>query len=79
MAENGTIAGRLKQESLIYISFIFHSKLTPLLGYVYVYLRAAATVPASSVVSPGLPSPACTRLCLTMWGSAAAGDHSSKQ
>lgn len=43
------------------------------------HLQAAATVPASSVVSPGLMNPACNLLCLTMWGSAAAGDHSSKQ
>lgn len=43
------------------------------------HLQAAATVPASSVVSPGPRSPACTLLCLTTWGSEAAGGHSSKQ
>lgn len=45
----------------------------------HAYLQAAATVPASFVVSPGLQSPACTLLCLTTWGSEAAGNHSSKQ
>lgn len=43
------------------------------------HLLAAATVPVSSAVSPGLRSPACSLLCLTMWGWVAAGDHSSKQ
>lgn len=43
------------------------------------YLKAAATVPASSVVSPGLQSLAWSLLCLTMWGSVAVGDHSSKK
>lgn len=43
------------------------------------HLLAAATVPVSSAVSPGLRSPACSLLCLTVWGSVAAGDHSSKQ
>lgn len=45
----------------------------------HAYPMAAATVPASSVVSPGLQSPACSLLCLTMWGSVAAGAHSSKK
>lgn len=45
----------------------------------HTHLQAAAIVPASSVVSPGLKSPACSLLCLTTWGSVAAGDHSKQR
>lgn len=43
------------------------------------HLQAVATVPASFAASPGPRSPACTLLCLTAWGSEAAGGRSSEQ